>query len=176
MSSPESSPSAPDPRRAELPPDLAAFLATCDLACLTHPTDRGTALVVKAPTTEISSVMGPVPIRVRHELYEAPTAPVIRVITTVYDRTDQPLALETFLNVQDPDQRADYEALAQQDELFLLFYDEHLHHRLTKRVAGVDHAHVAAVLARALAYAQLLPEGQYSFEIAKALVMEQTGL
>src|SRR5215216_3259343 len=95
-----------------LPPELAAFLKDQHYAALLHATDQGTVLVVKAPRRDIRSVQGPVPIELRHELYQHPAAPVVRMVTRIYDQPDSSLALETFVNVEDPDQRADYAALA----------------------------------------------------------------
>src|SRR4051812_38097594 len=95
---------------AVFPPELAEFLQATPFACFQHPTDHGTALLVKAPRADIHSVEGTVPISFRHELYERPTAPVIRMLITIYDQPNHPLALETFVNVEDAEQRADYEA------------------------------------------------------------------
>src|SRR5258708_5570398 len=129
----------PDPDHpSELPPGLAEFLKDRPIAAILHATDQGTVLVVKAPGQEIESVRGTVPIEQRHELYHHPLAPVVRIVTRIYDRPEAPLAFETFVNVEDPDQRADYAALADQEVLHVLFYDERLHHRLTKRVGGND--------------------------------------
>jgi hypothetical protein len=55
-------------------------------------------------------------------------------VVKIYDQPDRPLGLETFINVDEPDQRQDFAALAEQEELLLLFYDETMSHRLTKRV------------------------------------------
>ena len=86
------------------------------IAALLHGTENeGTVLVVKVPRQEIRSVQGRVPIELRHELYQHPAAPVVRVVTRIYDRPDSSLGLETFINVEDPDQRADYAALAIQE-------------------------------------------------------------
>src|SRR5262245_41993527 len=111
----------------ELPPELAAFLQDQRYACLTHATNQGTVLVLKTPRSEIESVRGTVPIQVRHELHRHPSAPVIRMVVTIYDQPTRPLAFDTFINVADPEQRDDFAALASQTELHLLFYDEQLH-------------------------------------------------
>src|SRR3712207_8401301 len=57
----------------------------------------------------------------------------IRMLLTVYDRPETPLALETFINIADDQQRADFAPLAGQAELDVLFYNEWLEHQLTKR-------------------------------------------
>src|SRR5688572_4295587 len=92
------------PGTPDLPPELVAFLKDQRYACVTEATDRGTVFVVKVPGAEIESLRGPVPIHQQHELYDHPKAPVIRLVTTIYDRPDRPLKLETFINIADPQQ------------------------------------------------------------------------
>lgn len=167
----------PDPDHpSELPPELAEFLTRHQFAALFHPTEElGTVLVVKAPKQEIDSVRGTVPVELRHELYHHPFAPVVRVVTRIFDRPDAPLALETYVNIQDPDQRADYATLAEQDTLYLLFYDERLRHRLTKHI-GQDRADLQGLLAQAdLLLGTIRPEA-LDFDRAKAEVMAATRL
>jgi hypothetical protein len=130
----------------QLPPELTGFLRQHDFAALLHSTNLGTILLVKAPRHEISSVRSRVSIGFNHELYAHPSSPVIRILTRIYDQPNRPLALETFVNVGDPDQRADYAALIRQDRLLMLFYDEQLRHALTKTTRGTDRAAVARVL------------------------------
>jgi hypothetical protein len=169
MSRPEQLPNA-------LPPELAAFLQDHLFACLTHPTDQGTVLVLKAPRHDIEGIRGPLPIEVHHELHDHVTAPVIRLVVTFYDQPSRPLAFETFVNVQDPQQRADYAALADQPELRMLCYDEELAHRLTKRVTHSARDRVPEILARADALFHAIPDDEFSFEIAKAAVLRRTSL
>ena len=128
------------------------------------------------PGADIESARGTIPIGLRHELYEHPSASVIRIVLTIYDRPAPPLAVETFINVQEAQQRADYAALAEQRELNLLFYDEWLAHRLSKGAANLDAAAIQEILHRAAAWYQAIPEDRFSFEIAKAWVLEHTSL
>src|ERR687887_359930 len=98
-----------------LPPELAAFLQDKEYICLPHATERhGTVYIVKLPGKEIRSVQGRVPIQLRHELYDHPRSPVIRSVTAIYDQPQTPLALESFVNVGDTQQRQDFAALSQQ--------------------------------------------------------------
>jgi hypothetical protein len=160
----------------QLPPELATFLRQQPYAALLHATDLGTVLVVKAPGQEIQSVRGRVPIEVRHELYRHPAAPVVRMVTRIYDQPHSSLGLETFVNVDDEQQRADYGELARQDELPLLFYDESLQHRLAKRVRNSARTGILEVLITALRLrAQILPD-RFDFDAAKAEVIRQTNL
>lgn len=159
-----------------LPPELRQFLRDRDYACVTESTGQGTILVLKAPGADILSARGSVPIELRHELYDVPTAPVIRMITTIHDQPDHPLRFESFVNVEDEQQRAEYQALSLQDHLFMLFYDEQLRHRLTKQVGQLDRERIADVLSRADALFGAIPEEQYNFDTAKAWVMARTDL
>ena len=163
-------------RPNELPPELADFLRDQLYACLTHPTDRGTVLVMKAPRREIESIRGALPVQVRHELHQHPTAPVIRMEVIIYDDPARPLAFESFINVEDGQQRSDYAALAEQPELHMLFYDESLAHRLTKSVAHSVRGRVPEVLEKADELFHAIPVDEFSFEIAKAAVMRNTFL
>jgi hypothetical protein len=161
---------------AQLPPELADFLKDEAFACLTHPTDQGPVLVLKAPELEIASIQGPVPIGIWHSLYDHPTAPVIRMLLRLYDQPHRSLAFESFVNVADPQQRADYEALSQQEQFALLFFDEQLRHRLTKRVDNSRQSEMAEILQSAEALYEATPRERFNFELAKEWVMGRTHL
>ena len=161
-------------RPNQLPPDLVAFLQQHQYAALLHATDLGTALILKAPRSEIASVRGRVPIGINHELYNQPTSPVIRMVTRIYDQPASSLAFETYVNVGDPDQRTDYEALTRQDELVMLFYDQAVNHALSKRVRLIDQVGLLRALTTADRLLVAIPEDQRDFDTAKAAVMEQT--
>jgi hypothetical protein len=161
---------------SELPPELAEFLRDQEYAALLHETDQGTVFIVKAPRQEIRSVRGRAPIELRHELYQHPAAPAVRMVTRIYDRLDSSLGLETFINVEDPDQRSDYAALAQQDHLVMLFYDDRLQHRLTKCVGTPNPEAVTEVLTAADRLLAVIPAGGRDFDRAKAEVIAGTQL
>src|SRR5207248_4160656 len=110
----------------QLPPEMADFLKDQEYACLMWGTDQGRVFVPKAPAREIQSLRGNVPVQLRHELHQHPSAPVIRMVVTIYDQPARPLAFDTFVNVADPQQRDDFATLSSQQELWLLFYDEQL--------------------------------------------------
>lgn len=162
--------------RSPLPPDLAEFLRTQDRACLFWGTDKGTVLIAKLPRTDIASARGTVPIQIRHELYEHPAAPVIRTVTTIYDRPSSPIRLETFTNAADPQQRSDFAALATQDHLYLLFYDERLRHRLTKGVDAPDPSATSIVLSQPERLYQSIPAEVADSDLAKAAVLRSVSL
>jgi hypothetical protein len=139
-------------------------------------TNDGTVHVIKLPAREIDSLRGRVPIQVRHEVYAHPQAPVIRSVITIYDQPDRPLALETMTNVAEQDQRDDFARLAKQKELLLLFYDEQLQHRLSKRLGNVEPEMIEGILSKAEILRRRIPPGQYDFMAAKADVMHHTTL
>jgi hypothetical protein len=169
MLSPEREPNA-------LPKELADFLKERPFACITQATDQGTVLVVKAPNREIQRIRGRVPIRVVHELFSHPAAPVIRMTVRIYDQPQHPLALETFFNVEDPQQRADYESLAKQNTIYLLFYDETLRHRLSKGVNNIAKDEINQMLSQADSLFATIPNERFDFDKAKAAVLERTRL
>lgn len=161
---------------SELPAELRAALSGEAYACLTVATEAGTALLLKAPRIEIAAVRGLVPVRLGHELYTPPCAAVIRLALRIYDRPQAPLAMETFINVADPQQRADYAALAQQEAITLLFLDETLQPRLTKQISHSSRAVVAPLLAAAERHQATIAVADFDFERAKQQVMATTQL
>lgn len=159
-----------------LPSELAEYLKEQETACLMQETNLGTVFVIKLPRHEIEAVRGSVPIRQRHELYEHPAAPVIRTLLTIYDQPETPLALETFTNIGDPQQRADFAALERQRHTPLLFYNEHLALRLTKQVPSPDPITVRRILRDAERFRARIAPGRFDFDAAKAAVIEATSL
>ncbi len=166
-----SEPHAPIP----LPRELAAFLATENLACITHNSDHGALYIVKAPALEIASLRGSFPIGITHELHRHPAAPVIRSVLAFYDQPDRPLTFDTFLNVADDDQRGCFASLAAQEELTLLFYNEQLAHRLSKRVRNGDPAGMRRLLNIADRLRAMIPADRYDYDAAKRAVLRGTG-
>jgi hypothetical protein len=184
---PEHDPTSQPPRNesappvgAALPPELADFLGRQPLACLLLGTDRGSSFVVKASADQIEGLRGPVPVLLRQELYRHPTSPVIRTLLRFYDRPHErppsSLAFESFVNVDDEDQRSDYGELARQDEIDLHFYDDDLRHRLAKRVRNSLRPDVPLLLLTALRLRARIPYGHLDFDRAKAAVIARTSL
>jgi hypothetical protein len=161
---------------APLPAELAALLRDQDLVALLHASDAGPLYVVKAREPELEALGGPIPIELAQQLFAHPASPVIRTLLTFHDQPDSPLRLETFVNVADPDQRAPFAALADHDQIPLLFYDERLRHRLSKRMTNTAAEFVPAIVAEADRLLAAIPEEHRDFDAAKAMVMEATDL
>jgi hypothetical protein len=160
----------------ELPPEMADFLRDKEYACLLWSTEQGSVFVVKAHQRDIQSLRGNVPVHVRHELYDHPQAPVIRTVVRWYDQPESPLALESYTNVGDPQQRADFVDLAERDELRFLFYDQTLSHRLTKQVPNTDRETISRITITAAELAAHVPAEQLDFDAAKADIISHTSL
>jgi len=171
---------APPPSVDALPPDLTAFLAARRLGCLLIGTESGSVFVIKAPADDIEGLRGPLPVLLRQELYRYRTAPVIRLLLRLYDRFhDRPpssLAFESFVNVDDEGQRADYGELARQAAIDLYFYDEALRHRLSKRVANSLREDVPLVIITALRLRARIADDRFDFDRAKDAVLARTSL
>ncbi|MDO8673423.1 MAG: hypothetical protein Q7O66_18605 [Dehalococcoidia bacterium] len=139
-------------------------------------TDIGTVFIIKAPSREIQSLRGHLPIQVRHELYTHPAAPVIRTVVTFYVPPDRPLAFEVFTNIQDQQQRSEFVALAEQDQLYFLCYDEALTHRLSKVVPQTRGKTVVEIVSHTNRLLAGIPKDALDFDQAKADVMAKTKL
>jgi hypothetical protein len=80
----------------------------------------------------ISKFTGNVLMRGTHELHREPQAPVIRSVVKIYDDPMHPLAIETFTNVRDDEQRRNFDTLTGQPMYIFTLYNPQLTHRLTK--------------------------------------------
>lgn len=154
-----------------LPLELIEAIKDDEYACVTLATDRGTALIAKMPASVIDALRGTYPIQLRHELFQHPAAPVIRITATLYDQPQQPFVLETFINVADFDQYADYVTFTDQDELPILFYDGQHQFRLAKAVNNGPRETVPQIIKAAKRLLQQIPEGCLDFDRAKMDVM-----
>lgn len=160
----------------ELPPALAEYLRRTEYAAVFQSTNQGTVMAIKVPSAEIGSPGGPIPIQLTHQLIQHPAAPVIRTVVRIYDQSDNPLALETYTNVEHEDMRQDFGALAHQKDLLLLFYDERLQHRRTIHVANTATQTVSHILQQAERLRASIPAPEYDFDAAKEAVMRATRL
>jgi hypothetical protein len=163
-------------RSPKLPPELADFLRDQTYACLLQASHRGPVLVLKAPAAELATLQGTVPVRLLHELYSKPTAPVIRTVLSWYDRVDSRLTLETFTNVADPQQAEDFLRFAKQATHTVLAYDELLQERARKRVTNHQQRPMLQLLVLADKLRRNIPEDEYDFDLAKAAVQRSTSL
>jgi len=160
-----------------LPVDMAEFLRDYDYACLAEVSDHGTVFILKAPIRDILSSRGAVSIQVIHELYRHSAGPVIRSLITVYDQAE-PLAFETFYNIVDKQQREALTGLTEQDEIILLFYDEALTHRLSKKLPNkaTVKQEILHLIDEADDHLLNVDIDQFDFDFAKAEIIQGSKL
>ncbi len=161
------------PQPNELPSDLAERLKAEEYACFTVAIDQGTALFIKAPAWDILRIPSPVPIRLQHFLYDHPSAPVIRMLLTIYDQPAHPLAMDLFVNVEDEQARAEYAALAEQEQVLLLFHDEQLRRRRGITVGNSGQQDIRRIVTEADRLLAGVPREQFDYNAAKAAVMQR---
>jgi hypothetical protein len=155
----------------QLPPILRAFLRTQPFALLTIGSTDGTILIAKIPGADIESCQGRQKIHVRYELHSSQTGPALRLVLTIHDRPGEPLFLETFFNPADDVQMADFADLVAREHLRILFYDEKLKHRLSKKVPQPTNASLDLLVPEAM---RLLTETygfNFNFDQTKADIM-----
>src|SRR5262249_25456900 len=109
-------------------------------------------------------------------LYQHPAAPVIQVLVTIYDRSPHPLAMDLFVNVEDQDARAEYAALADQEEILFLFHDEELRRRRGITVRNGGQEDIRRIVATADRLLAGIPREQFDFMAAKAEVIRRTSM
>ena len=162
----------------QLPDGLGKLLQAHEYVCVSQLTDQGTAHILKVPAADLSALSGPIPIWVRYQLYEHPSAPVIRTLVRLYDRPKSPLAFEYFINIADTVQRTEFANLGAQNRLLFLFYDERLALRLQKSVAHSEAQRrgAAEILGSAISFLATISPAQFEFDKAKAAVMAATDI
>jgi len=93
--------------------------------CLPIWTNHGCALFVHVDNRTIKNCRYAVH-SVRLELHEVDGCPLIRMDVKVYDRPNDPLHMDCFLNIGNADHLSALEALAEQEWLVFHWYDENL--------------------------------------------------
>lgn len=154
-----------------LPAPTRAFLAAQEYAMLTSLTDQGAVLVLKAPARYIAACRGNRPILVRWELHSHLQSPVIRLVLEVADGPDSRLSFESFANVGDREQLTELRDLLSRPYLRILFYDEAMRHRLSKRAAQPADDQARRLVPLALELLEAIPTDSRDFDAAKAAVM-----
>jgi len=161
------------PTPVELPPGLDQFLETREFAMVTIGSDNGTVLVVKAPKADIESCRGQVGFLIRHELFETPYCPVLRLLIQIKDQPDSHLIFEMFTNPADPLQLAEFEDLLSQTHLRMLFFDEHHEYRLAKKVSQCHHEDRTKLAPEARRLLLRINPKDLDFDRAKRVVVEE---
>lgn len=158
-------------RPFRLPPLTDAWLRPLSFAAITVSTEVGTIVLAKAPAADIESCRGSVPIVARYELHVNEYGPVLRLLLVIRDRAEHSLLLETFGNVSDPVQLAEWRDLLSRPELRLLFVDEQHRRRLGKGVRQPNDDAARSLIPEALRLLKAHDPSMLDFDRAKAIVV-----
>ncbi|MEM7034071.1 MAG: hypothetical protein AAF629_31310 [Chloroflexota bacterium] len=154
-----------------LDPELKALMAqdTAGAVLWQDASLEQTALLAKASDADVASFQGQIPINTQWEIGYYPMASVLRMVLSIYDRSNRPYRFETFINVAEGEQLACITQLAEQAELNLHFFDSRTEYVFTKaiRQAIQSRQTLHGLISEAEAdYARL--EDQWDFDQAKA--------
>jgi hypothetical protein len=157
------------PTLADLPTEIRDVFAQVDKGCLAAETNIGVVHICHAPDIDIQGFADK-PVWYQWQLIKMPTAPLIRLELAIIDQPLNPYKFESFLNVAEADQVRVLNQLANQDELYLVFYGDNLKYRYTKVVAhdAYIRPQLDELIEQATHHWEELPPEQRDFDRAKA--------
>jgi hypothetical protein len=118
---------------AALPAELREVFERTGYGCLAAETNIGVVHVCHAAESDIEGFVNK-SVQYQWQLIRMPTAPLIRLELNILDQQMFPFKFESFLNVAATDQARILGQLADQNQLYLVFYGDNLTHRFTKVV------------------------------------------
>jgi hypothetical protein len=153
----------------ELSPEIREVFERTGFGCLAVEADIGIVHVCHASDQDIDGFSDN-PIHYQWQLIKMPTAPLIRLDVVVLDNPTSPFKLESFLNIDAPDQAAVLSSLANQDRLYLAFYGTDLSYRYTKVIRHDEQQwqYLDELIQVAERYLHSLEPGGRDFDRAKA--------
>ncbi len=108
-----------------LPPEIIEAFNQIGYGVIPIWTNMGCSLFIHIDSKTIKACKNAVH-SVRLELYEIEKFPLIRLDIKIYDRLDDPLHMDCFLNITDKHQIPEIEALTEQEYLVFHWYNEDL--------------------------------------------------
>ena len=158
----------------ELPREIKEVFERVGYGCLAVETNIGVVHICHTADADIEGFADQ-PVLYQWRLIKMPTAPLIRLELTILDQPNKPFEFESFLNVTEEDQARVLAQLANQDQLYLAFYGDHLTHRFTKivRQDRQQWQHLDELADEATRYWDQLPPNQRDFDQAKAEFMRR---
>lgn len=158
----------------EPPQEVRGVLERFGYGCLAVESDIGIVHVCHAADADIDGFVNK-PVQSRWRLIKMPTAPLIRLELTIYDRTEEPYRFESFLNIAQKDQARVLAQLANQDRLYLAFYDDELQYRYTKVIPHdrQNWQYIDELTMESQEYWSQIPPEQRDFDMAKTEFMRQ---
>jgi hypothetical protein len=110
---------------------------------------------------------------VRLELHEVDGCPLLRLDVAVYDRRQDPLRMDCFLNIQDEHAIHAVEALVEQEWMVFHWYDEQLRYVRSSGIHWPEENRKEATEMIAAAREIIARTGGGDFDRAKAKYMKQ---
>jgi hypothetical protein len=156
----------------ELPPEICEVFENFGYGCLSTESDIGVVHICHAADRDIEGFANK-PVKSQWQLIKMPTAPLIRLELVILDRPEDPYRFESFLNVAAEDQARILAQLANQDLLYLAFYDDQLDYRFTKIIHHNEQQwqQLDEIAEQADIYWDELPTDKRDFDIAKVEFM-----
>jgi hypothetical protein len=135
-------------------------------------------LIVAGKSEEIDAVRGPARIVRRLEFYKTHYGPVVRLATSVYPESGEPLNVATLLNVSQVSGDTALSGLGRQKTLYMHFYhaeDEELTYAFSKEIpnAPEQRSEAKKILKMARDAYSETPEDRRSFRYAVSLAERQ---
>ena len=123
--------------KPRLPADVRQLLlAQPGPLCTSLLINEQAAIVVKAPRATCEGLRGPIPIGYRPEAGFYPSGAVIRLVLDFFDKPDDPLGLDTFLNVASADHLQLLRVLQAQPAIIVhLFDDAAIEYQYSKQIS-----------------------------------------
>lgn len=155
--------------------NMVKAFKTIGYGCIPVWTNHGCALFVHIDSRTIKDCRYAVH-SVNLELHVIDNAPLIRFDIKVYDRVDDPLHMDAFLNIQNEDHIPAIEALAEQQWMVFHWYDEDLKYVQSSSIRWQDENRKTAAEIIQKAKNVIVETGGGDFDRAKMEFMNKNPL
>jgi hypothetical protein len=162
------------PQDVHVPAELIQVLRHAGGGGILEATAIGPILFVMAPAEDIESMRGRVRIRVTHALYATEHGPAIQIVTRVFDRTEAPFVVETFINPADRAQWAVYDAVTRSPTYAVVFLGRDGRQALAKRVTNTGRAGLREIVHAARDRLRASAPDALDFDRVKATIQALT--
>jgi hypothetical protein len=163
-------------RHRFLPHTVAVRLREHELTLVIFSTTEGTHLAIKASKQRIEELAQPQIVALHSKLHRHPAAPVIEIGVRLAGRGRPSLDVRTYLNVAEPNHRAELIRLAEHPEFDILLYDEVLKLRGAITTKSFLQSAILQTLVRAESYLSSVPHQEFDFAAAQTAVSKGTSV
>lgn len=157
----------------QLPPEIREVFEKQGYGCLAAETNMGVVHICHAADEDIEHFKNK-PVWYQWQLFNMPTAPLLRLEVAVMDDPTNPYRFESFLNVADEDQARVLSTLASQESLHFAFYGNELNYEFTRTVPHDEQQwqQLDELVERALEDLESIPVEEQDFDRAKEVFMQ----